>query len=365
MKICTITCHDVYNAGASLQAYALQTYLNTLPNIENVIIDYKPDYLSRHYYIWGINKRYSKNFLTKAVYYAVKLPKRMLRLLERRKMAYDKFKKKHLVITDKKYTSNLELKQYLPEADIYIAGSDQIWNPLLKNGHDNAFYLDFVPENKKKIAYAASFSVDSLDKSIKEGIKGYLEKFHRISIRESSGTKIVQDLGIQRVIHVVDPVFLLDKNMWSRVIAKNYFEKYILVYDFDNNPMIKDMAQKLSKLYNLKIYSILKSDYADRNFYKCGPCDFVSLIRNAQFVVSNSFHATAFSVIFHTPFYVFNRQWGINSRMRDLVEMCGIEQCMVERLPEEIIDIDWLNVDERLTVMIQKSKDFLVEAIGE
>ena len=362
-KICTITCHDVYNAGASLQAYALMKYLqNEKYDVE--IIDYKPDYL-KHYQLFNINPRFDKNVLTKAVYLALKLPERLIRLLDRRKLNYDKFTKKMLCVTDKTYSSNEELKKYLPEADIYIAGSDQIWNPVLENGKDPSFYLDFVPDNKKKIAYAGSFSVDEIPDEIKPAVREYLQKFDAVSVRETSALKITNDLGIGNVKAVLDPVFLLGSDEWKKIcISSLTAEKYVLVYDFDHSEKIKALAQKISKERGLKIYSALNCDYADKCFDATGPDGFVTLVNNAELIVSNSFHATAFSVIFNRPFFVFRRAWGINTRMEDLVNLFGLNDRLIddESVNCDIIP-DWASVNNLINEKIKLSKDFLLKSL--
>ena len=149
MNSYTITCHDVYNAGASLQAYALQQYLISL-GIDNKIIDYKPDYLSRHYSLTTIdNPKFNKGVL-KYVYLTAKFPRRFINLCGLKKKRFDQFRNKYLILTENRYNSNEDLKNSLPEADIYIAGSDQIWNTLFNNGKDPAFYLDFAPDDKIK-----------------------------------------------------------------------------------------------------------------------------------------------------------------------------------------------------------------------
>ena len=153
MKIRTITCHDVYNVGASLQAYALQTYLKSLGH-DVKIIDYKPDYLSKHYRLDVVgNPKYDKPFVREA-YLLAKLPERLHALP--RKKTFDSFTAKHLDLT-RRYTSNEELQADPPEADVFFAGSDQIWNPLFPNGKDPAFYLDFALHGIRA-SYAASFA---------------------------------------------------------------------------------------------------------------------------------------------------------------------------------------------------------------
>lgn len=269
------------------------------------------------------------------------------------------------MVTPKRYSSNDELKRNIPKADIFIAGSDQIWNPVLENGKDPAFFLDFVPDDKRKIAYAASFSVDNIPVELKKQVAFYLKRFDAISVRESSAVTIVHDLGINNVEHVLDPVFLLDRCQWKQIIKRKQKEKYVLVYDFDKNPYIKQCAINFAKQNNCKVYSVLKSDYADKSFHNYGPDEFVGLVAGAECVVSNSFHATAFSIIFHTPFYVFNREWGINSRMRDLVEACGIQSRLISEIPDQCEKVDWDSVDNKVNKLIDKSKQFLINALGE
>ena len=189
MKICTITCHDVYNVGASLQAYALQTYLKSLGH-DVKIIDYKPDYLSKHYRLDVVgNPKYDKPFVREA-YLLAKLPGR-LRVLPRKK-AFDSFTAKHLDLT-RRYVSNEELKADPPEADAFFAGSDQIWNPLFPNGKDPAFYLDFVQQGVRA-SYAASFAVDEFPQELREVTAQYLSRFDHIAVRETSGLSVLKTL---------------------------------------------------------------------------------------------------------------------------------------------------------------------------
>ncbi|MEH7549898.1 polysaccharide pyruvyl transferase family protein, partial [Neobacillus vireti] len=223
MKICTITCHDVYNHGASLQAYALMKYLsNSGHDVE--IINYKPDYLSNHYRLMSINNpKWEKNYLTKSIYLLLKIPFRLPGL--KRKKAFDKFTLQYLKLSKLKYNSYEELKNDPPIADAYICGSDQIWNTLHKNGKDPAFYLDFVPDEKIKGSYAASFATESILEEHKPMIKQRVSRLDRISVREKSGVKILKELDINQVVNVVDPVFLLEKNEWDKLYIKEFKEK--------------------------------------------------------------------------------------------------------------------------------------------
>ena len=341
MKVYIITCHNVYNAGASLQAYALVTYLNNL-GYEAKIIDYTPNYLSR-YRLLGINsKRYDKPVL-RELYQIVKLPGRLKKRLSPKKRAYDHFTRK-LPLTGN-YHSYSELLSDPPLADVYLAGSDQIWNTLFSNGKDPAFYLDFVPAGRIRASYAASFAAEDITEEWKPQIRKWLQHFDDISVRESSGLRIINNLGIPGAVQVCDPVFLLSCTQWEELEEPLQLEEpYLLVYDFDSNPQIREFCTEASCKYGWKIYSILKNDYCDRCFHQKGPTAFLTLLRHAEFVVSNSFHAMAFSLMFQKQFVVFRRNERINTRMEDLLELLSLKHVLdPECFPPKPIDYDAVN----------------------
>jgi len=364
MKIKTITCHDVYNVGASLQAYALQTYLSSLGN-DVKIIDYKPDYLSNHYNLKTIANPIFDKPLVREAYILAKLPSRLKALKGERKKNFDRFRENYLNLT-KRYSSIDELRQNPPVADLYVAGSDQIWNTFFQNGKDPAFYLDFGNKNVKKISYAASFSTENVPDEYKKMISNWLKSLDYISVRESSGLRVLESLGIKNGVQVFDPVFLLDKKIWEKFDLSSNENNYVLVYDFDGNHNIKEIAQKISSDSNCKIYSIQNFDYTDKCFNQAGPIEFLKLIKNAKYVVSNSFHATAFSIIFKKQFWVLNRGEAINTRMHDLTESLGILNRLVDT--KEDIDlnskIDFDFVYKKLNPMIDASKDYIEKVLN-
>ncbi|MFD1359136.1 polysaccharide pyruvyl transferase family protein [Fictibacillus halophilus] len=330
MKICTITCHDVYNHGASLQAYALMTYLERCGH-EVEIIDYKPDYLSNHYNLLSVdNPKWDKNLLTKLIYLALKMPVKIPSLI--RKKAFDQFTSKYLKLTKIRYSSNEELKKNPPYANAYLCGSDQIWNSLHQNGKDPAFYLDFVPPGKLKASYAASFATDTLVDEILPFVKKKVERLDGIGVREKSGVEILKRLDIINAVSVVDPVLLLDKKDWNILGGEKFVEKYILIYDFDNSDLIRKLTLEIANECGYKIYTINpgKINYADRYFKFVGPETFISLIRDAAFVISNSYHAAVFSIIYQKKFAIVNRKESINTRMRDFLSDLKLNQRLVD-----------------------------------
>ena len=362
MNIKTITCHDVYNVGASLQAYALAAYLNSMGH-DAEIINYKPDYL-RHYTFFGsVSGRYDYPFI-RQLFHLAKLPGRIKERNSKRKKEYDLFTEKYLPVTEKTYHSNSELKQDPPAADVFFAGSDQIWNTIFPNGKDPAFYLDVVSDGAVKASYAASFATQTIEKSVEEKVREWLGRLDFISVRESSGAEIVRQLGLNAT-QVLDPVFLLNKDDWQRIEKDlDLNQPYILFYDFDKNEQMMEFTVRLAKKNGYKIFSVLPSEIADSCFAHEGPASFIYLIRNAQMIVSNSFHATAFSLLFKKQFFVFNREESINTRMSDLLKCVGLSDRLIVR--GDINDgqsICYPEVEKRLSEQINHSKKFIDDVL--
>jgi len=356
MKIKTITCHDVYNAGASLQAYALVTYLRSLGH-DAQVIDYKPDYLSGHFRLGGVgNPRYDKPLVRQA-YLIAKLPGRLRARLGLRKKRYDEFRKGYLPLT-KRYASFEELQADPPAADVYFAGSDQIWNTQFRNGRDPAFYLMFAPKESVRASYAASFAAPHADVQWAVQQSEWIASLDYVSVRESSGVEILRELGVEGR-GVMDPVFLLPREAWARLATVPKTAKpYVLGYDFDGSAAVERTAESLAEKHGWQIRSIGKCSYADCCDMAVGPREFLGLVAGAQCVLSNSFHATAFSLIFQRPFLTFDRKENLNARMRDLLILVGLEN---RREADE--KIDWAAVQMRLDGKIAESKTFIDEVL--
>ena len=366
MKIKTITCHNVYNTGASLQAYALIQYIKSLGH-EAEIIDYIPDYL-KHYKLTGVaNSAYNKPIL-KELYQLLKLPGRIKARYGKRKKEFDNFTKKYLSLTPIHYSSYEELCANPPEADVVFAGSDQIWNTLFQNGKDPAFYLQFMPASCVRASYAASFATLEIADEWKGQVKNWLTEMEHISVRETTGLDILMDLGIDTGVQVMDPVFLLSKQEWEQMAeGEKISEKYIFLYDFDVREDIATYAKKIAVKNGWKVYSFLKNPYADKCFQEEGPEMFLTLIKQSQMVISNSFHATAFSIIFEKEFVVFSRTESINTRMQDLLNKLNLSKRMKNDTKEiyRELPIDYSNARILLEKSIAESKQYIVNVIAE
>ncbi|NMC40996.1 MAG: polysaccharide pyruvyl transferase family protein [Bacteroidales bacterium] len=241
-----------------------------------------------------------------------------------------------------------------------------MWNTAHKHGRDPAFYLDFVLPGAIRASYAASFSIENINEDYRDFVKAALEKFDAISVREESGLRILSSLGIAGGIVVLDPVFLLKRSLWNNVSSTgSYKDKYILIYDQENNPLIKQAARILAKLHKVKIYaiqSLYPMYYASRVFFGCGPREFLDLIRNCEICLTNSFHATAFSLIFQKEFYTFERiHEKVNSRMVDLLNMLHLDDRIISDISNlgSISPIDYGEVSKILESRFQLSKEFI------
>lgn len=365
MRIKTITCHDVYNHGASLQAYALQCYLSDLGH-EVEIIDYKPDYLNGHYKLWTVSNQVFNKPLVKQLYLLAKLPIRLVAL--RRKRKFDEFTRRYLHLT-RRYHSNEELKTDPPVADVYVAGSDQIWNTLFKNGRDPAFYLDFAPKKTKRISYAASFSTECISKEYKPFVQRMLQGFDAISIRERSSLPLLESLGRLDGVAVYDPVYLLSREQWNSLLPPSVIEeKYLLVYDTEHSEKLKNVAIRIAREKNLKIYNVsgFRLGYADKEYWASSPIDFVRLIRDAQYIISNSFHATSFSIIFQKDFCVINRSESINERMVSLLNELGLSDRMyIDDIPIILKSVSYSYVFPLLQDRTINSRKYLEHALKQ
>lgn len=364
MKIAVLTTFDVYNYGASLQAYALMHYLSSLGH-EVELIDYQPEYLTRKYNYKWVNPEssLSRTAITRGVYRVMKFLQRQT--IMQRKHAFDTFHQQYLKRTAERYLTEKQLSACPPDADLYIVGSDQVWNVFYETGRDPAFYLDFVKEGRK-ISYAASFSYLDIDADNMSRIAGSLSTFDGISVRERQGLDILRRMNIEGEL-VLDPVFLPGAGYWRSIIPDlRIGDKYLLIYDFEDNPELRKFSIRYAKENDLKIYSVNDTyprRYADRNFSNTGPFEFVSLIAGCEVFVSNSFHGTAFSLIMNKPVFVFRRhRHKVNSRMESLMELFGLSDRILDKVSDyqsSVNQFDFDRINKIIDREVEKSRYFL------
>ncbi len=357
MKVKIITCNRANNYGARLQAYALWLHLTELGH-EVEVIDYCPPYLDFYVRLMYFPGTSIKEWVKLVVRY----PERRCKLT---KFAHlEEFSKTMTRLTPVKYTSVDQLRNNPPEADVYIAGSDQIWNTEFRNGLDPTFYLDFGDSTVRRISYAASFATEGVERRHTDFLHKHLSRLDAVSIREESGKRITDLLAIQADV-CCDPAFLLSSEKWDRICATNPVEKdFLFVYDFERSPEVKAVAEKIAKVRGLRIYTVSERPlgYADRDFSDCSPATFIWLIKNAKCVLSNSLHGSIFSIIYKRDFYVVNRADGLNVRMSDLMKRYGLEHRLVNPSSDNATlsqHIDYTKVGPGLQHDIDYSKQWL------
>jgi hypothetical protein len=254
--------------------------------------------------------------------------------------------------------------------DYFIAGSDQIWNPYFQSNSKREFLFFARPE--QRISYAASFGVSEYPKEKELDYGKELAEFKAISVREATGIDIVKKMSGRTCELVLDPVLLLSSYEWDQVIGnKTYTGKpYIVLYFLGkmNNPCIEELLQQASKK-GFETMDVLKMNKSKKG--SIGPEEFVRLIRNASFVITDSFHATVFSVLFHRPFVTINRSADKNagdmsSRLASLLEQLGMQKRFVstsEDLDYDCFSCDYSDVDEKINSAKEKSMSFLKKAL--
>lgn len=357
MRVGIITCHDVYNYGSSLQAYALSKTLSDFCEVE--IIDYKPGYLYKLLNFMEVDAvKWQKNVIKRWIYRVYMAPKRMHYL--KRYLMYKHFNKCYLPLSRKKYKSFNDLVK-CDKYDKYICGSDQIWNSdKYPCGEDSVFYLGFT--DAEKIAYAASFGGNTVSKHGKEIMEKYLPLFTKVSVRETSGIDILEKSGIYAE-HVLDPVFFLSGSEWRRMANRpsNISEKYILVYGYDSSDEFQELIEEYK---NENIMYMGEGRLRD-----VGPLEFIWLIDHAETVITTSFHAVSFSIILHTQFVTsLTGNPELYERLESIMKLCGLEERRYSILKQQDNwrkkKIDYQSVDLKLEIPKFKSKDFLLSAIG-
>ena len=361
MRVLTVTCSWAQNYGARLQACALAGWLRAEGH-DAAIVDYRPGYLLQPPHIWPKRLLPLREWLSAARHY------RFHRDRLARSAAFARFMEANTQRT-RVYWSPKTLRENPPAADVLIAGSDQIWNASLPNGSDPAFFLDFGADSCRRIAYAASFGTPSISAAAAAKMQPRLARFDAISVRERSGAAIVAGMGRPGPAVAVDPVFLPDRAYWDAMAeAPDVEGDYIVVYDFMRSRRLRCVARRVARLTGARIVAVGPYRMAGAcNRTTASPGQFLGLIRGARCVVSNSFHGSAFAMIFGRDFLVVEREDGLNERMHDLLDRYGLgHRLATAGTPDSALaaPIDYAALRPALEKDIEQSKQFLRHALS-
>lgn len=365
MNVAIITISYGTNYGNRLQNYAMQELSKKL-GLNPSTIQLKADYSLR-----------TNNILYIKIKELVKTIIRYRYELRERANRFNVFNKNFIVWASDLFSDDIAPYEIEEKYDYYIVGSDQVWNANFRDvkANINYFLATFAPP-KKRISYAASFGTAKIAEGYEDIFKSELPKFKAISVREQEGVRLVEKCGAKATV-VLDPTMMLTTHDWDKIASKPKFvenEPYIVTYflggrDEKITEYINSAAQG-RRVINLDTEYISKEKIANLAAFTSPPDEFVWLFAHADCILTDSFHGTVFSILYHRPFMVFDRivdgkKSGMESRIDTLLSTFHLEQCRgnIDNPSEEPIGGDWKEVERILAAEREKSFDFLKKAL--
>ncbi|MBM6820169.1 polysaccharide pyruvyl transferase family protein [Clostridium saudiense] len=375
-RIGLVSPYNIVNYGTKLQAFAMQEIIKTY-GMEPQIVNYFPKYDRRPHILFkkvknGIlknkNNDNGKNVNSK-----------VSEKLAIRSKSVNSFDKKYNLSKSIKGYGNL--KASIVNYDAFICGSDQIWAE--GNLITDFYSLEFVNNKKRTIAYAPSFGTATILDKNKDKYRKFIRNIDYVSVREESGKKLIKDIAQREVKQVVDPTLLVDRKVWIDLISgvKNEIsEKYIFCYFLGISKEHRQAVEELKKKTGYKIVNLpfikcineADENFGDYKLFDVSPEKFIKLISEAEYICTDSFHGTIFSVIFQKKFYVFERfnrgsEESTNTRLYSLLKMLKLEQQLISN-PKYILEVENQNIDYKkvnglLDEQRKISSKFLNEAL--
>ncbi|MFV0586045.1 polysaccharide pyruvyl transferase family protein [Bacteroides reticulotermitis] len=387
-KLALVTCYFQLNYGSQLQAYATQLLFDKM-KVENetICIDGLQSEINKAKYryflsrIWDINTVKDKWATIKKVIAIYTKGNEYRDSIALRKEKFKNFSQTKFHIS-KIYNSKQELANVAHQYAAFIVGSDQLWLP--SNIEADYYTLNFVPDNVSKIALATSFGISRFPKQQAQKAARFLERLDFCSVRELSGQKIVKELTGRNIPIVCDPTILFTAEEWSCITKMERFvnEPYLFCYFLGNNPEQREFVKRFKQVTGYKIVQLqhcdeyIKSDvgFPDYAPYNVGPAEFVQLIRDAEYVFTDSFHASVFSLLYGKRFFTFRRYnndsiVSTNGRLYSLLSMVGLEERLL-MANEDVklclsMSIDYKNVHARLASLREFTKQYIRESLSQ
>ncbi len=365
MRINIITFHFCPNYGAVLQTYALQTVIQKMGH-DVKIIDYRPKYHVQRFHklpLWKHSWRWRPVFAIRDIQFAFL------------SLRFANFRHRFLRTTQKYITLD-ELRRNPPEANVYISGSDQVWCPEITEG-DPAYFLEFAPEGTKRVAYSASLGRSDVPNSYLNRITPLLQAMDSVSVREKDSQPIISGRLAGNVSVTLDPTLLLDD--WTPLLSKQPLKKkYILMAGFQWSPLLEMVTRLVASEKGLAVLRLkdLFPSWKTSIGHRClpSPQGYLDLFKNAEFVVTNSFHGTAFSTIFQRPFFSVALQNSIaakTERMSSHLTSIGLQNRLIWAPDKSQIlnglrtDINWDVPSKLIREQRSSSLAFLHNALAE
>lgn len=363
-----ITMHKIINYGSALQAYALQTYIERL-GYKCTLIDYA---YPNEFHLNGNNRKLS----CKKIFMGLRYRLLMSLFYHKREQVkkFEKFWKDNFHLT-KPFLCRRDLFGAPPSFDLYVTGSDQVWNPRHMKG-DSSFFCDFIKNGANRIAYAASISSKQLHGQYLDLYESFFNKYSAIGVREKSAVGLVSSLSGQKTVWVCDPTMLLRVEDYSLMASSSvireqepYLLIYILGYNFNPHPMVDIVVEKIANRFGLKKIYLQCNNVEGLGKKSCkmisaaGPNEFLYLFKNASFVITSSFHGTVYSLLFEKQFISLSSM--DDDRIPSLLEFMRLEDRLVVN-KSDIVDfekIDFTKVRPLVEAFRNSSEKFLKESI--
>ena len=358
------------NYGAVLQAAAMQRVLESI-GYHAEVIDYRFPRI----------ERYRRLFRPEEYWPMRKSPGHLIRRIGadilyaparvRQKKAFDRFLRDKVRLSARTFHTRMELEEACQQYDVYVVGSDLVWNPEMAEGVDPVCFLNFVQNraDKRLVAYAPSIGLTQLEEGCLAEYERLLRNLDAISVREASAARLLQPLTEKKVEQVLDPTLLMETEGWRALMTPGSEDgRYVLSFMVEYSPLLIQLVKELADREGLTIIHFdVKQFYGHRkkrSANAAGPDEFLWLVQNAEHVVTNSFHGCAFSLLFHRDLWCIpHTQRG--TRMTELLNSLGIgDRIVTEETDRTAVHaIDYGMVDERLRARRGESLRFLRKAL--
>lgn len=381
-----VTCYSHHNYGSMLQAYATEMIMQQMGLPFQTIACTKPrDYMTVNKYVYYLKKLLIADwnmYLGKKRIAKIKAKNPIFRNnTEMRDKMFDDFASKYFH-TSACPKNRKELEAMATDYSAFLVGSDQLWRTdSVEHGY---FTLEWVPDNIRKIAYSTSIGVKEVPWFQVKKNKWFMKRFDHIALREQSACDLVFKLTGRKVQVVLDPTLLFTGEQWMAIQQKEPLTngKYIFCYLLGNNPSQREFIKRVKDKTGYKIVALLHLDdyvpsddaFADEAPYNVGPCEFLNYIRNAEFVFTDSFHCSVFSILYKKNFFTFSRfaenaKQSTNTRIDNLLHITGLEgrRMTANKTADEVLKYNgsFNQVDEKLDVLRASSLDYLKNALKD
>lgn len=367
MKVGVLTFHRATNYGTMLQAYAMVTALKKL-GVDAELIDYRPEYLERTMKIRKLKIGNSIKEIISVVANRLIFGSQLSEKIEH----FELFMNQYMCCSSSVYYTPKELSSAIHEYDVLISGSDQLWNERI-TGEDMTYFLPF--EHPNKISYGSSFGVSAISRERSVNIYPLLSKFSHITTREATAGNIIDQLfdsfGIKNGVklhRVVDPTLLLNSEEWCELKPNNFnlpSAGYILTYYMIETPLLRKITRRLQRETGLPVVNLKPSKRQmlfkqGKNVMWAGPAEFIACYASAKYVVTNSFHGTAFAINFEIPFYVtplpVSMAGEVNSRLIDILDWYKLSDRYIDSV-EKIHSVSAMSMPGEHNAVLNTRRD--------